>query len=199
MPRKIKVSDITPENNEKDPVNDEVEVIKETEPVEETQEKQEEKVEETIIETPQDIPQLEGQTPTEIVEEVKEVTKTRKQELKQCPKCKKWLTAKTLFYFHQCTKNDVPKAKRRPKKVILKDIEDTSDNPPTPPPQKVKLERQTNEIVEKGENFLKSLSTDKIDYTPKVEISYEDMRRERIKQRIEQRSVKIKNLFSSAI
>ena len=194
MPRKIKVSDITPENNEKDPVNDEVEVIKETEPVEETQEKQEEKVEETIIETPQDIPQLEGQTPTEIVEEVKEVTKTRKQELKQCPKCKKWLTAKTLFYFHECTKNDVPKAKRRPKKVIVKDIQ-----PPTPPPEKVKLERQTNQIVEQGEKFLKSLSTDKIDYTPKIEISYEDMRRERIKQRIEQRSIKIKNLFSNAI
>ena len=190
MPKKtIKVSDITPENNEKDPVNDEVEAIKETEPVEETQEKQEEKVEETIIETPQDIPQ---ETPTEIVEEVKEVTKTRKQELKQCPKCKKWLTAKTLFYFHECTKNDVPKAKRRPKKVIVKDIE-----PPTP--EKVKLERQTNQIVEQGEKFLKSLSTDKIDYTPKVEISYEDMRRERIKQRIEQRSVKIKNLFSNAI
>ena len=195
MPKKtIKVSDVTPENNEKDPVNDDVEVIKETEPVEETQEKQEEKVEETIIETPQDIPQLEGQTPTEIVEEVKEVTKTRKQELKQCPKCKKWLTAKTLFYFHQCTKNDVPKAKRRPKKVIVKDIQ-----PPTPPPEKVKLERQTNQIVEQGEKFLKSLSTDKIDYTPKVEISYEDMRRERIKQRIEQRSIKIKNLFSNAI
>ena len=44
MPRKIKVSDITPENYEKDPVNDEVEVIKETEPVEETQEKQEERL-----------------------------------------------------------------------------------------------------------------------------------------------------------
>ena len=191
MPRKIKVSDITPENNEKDPVNDEVEAIKETEPVEETQEKQEEKVEETIIETPQDIPQLEGQTPTEIVEET---TKTRSQELRQCPKCQKWLTPKTLKYFHECTKNDTVKAKRRPKKVIVKDIQ-----PPTPPPEKVKLERQTNQIVEQGEKFLKSLSTDKIDYTPKVEISYEDMRRERIKQRIEQRSVKIKNLFSSAI
>ena len=191
MPRKIKVSDITTENNEKDPVNDEVEVIKETEPVEETQEKQEEKVEETIIETPQDIPQ---ETPTEIVEEVKEVTKTRKQELKQCPKCMKWLTAKTLFYFHECTKNDVPKAKRRPKKVIVKDIQ-----PPTPPPEKVKLERQTNQIIEQGEKFLNSLSTEEIDYTPKIEISYEDMRRERIKQRIEQRSIKIKNLFSNAI
>ena len=171
MPRKIKVSDITPENNEKDLVNDEVEVVKELEPIVEEEDKQEEKVEETPQETPQEIPQ---ETPTEIVEEV---TKTRKQELKQCPKCKKWLTAKTLFYFHECTKNDVQKAKRRPKKVIVQDIEDTSGyvEPHTP-----KLPKQ-------------------IDYTPKIEISYEDMRRERIKQRIEQRSVKIKNLFSSAI
>ena len=183
MPRKIKVSDITPGNNEKDPVNDEVEVVKELEPVEETQEKQEEKVEETPQETPQEIPQPEGQTPTEIVEEV---TKTRKQELKQCPKCKKWLTAKTLFYFHECTKNDVQKAKRRPKKVIVQDIEDTSD---------YEVVKTTSGYVESHTPKLPK----KIDYTPKIEISYEDMRRERIKQRIEQRSVKIKNLFSNAI
>ena len=79
MVRKIKVSDITPENNEKDPVNNEVEVIKELEPIVEEEVKQEEKVEETPQEIPQDIPQ---ETPTEIVEEV---TKTRKQELKTVP------------------------------------------------------------------------------------------------------------------
>ena len=193
MPRKIKVSDITPENNEKDPVNDEVEAIKETEPVEETQEKQEEKVEETIIETPQEIPQ---ETPTEIVEET---TKTRSQELRQCPKCMKWLTPKTLKYFHECTKNDTVKAKRRPpkKKIEVKDIEDI-DEPPTPPPMPVKLVRQTN-IVKQGEKFLKSLSTDKINYTPPVEISYEDMRRNRIKERIQQRAIKMSNLFTNAI
>ena len=180
MPRKIKVFDITPENNEKDPVNDEVEVVKELEPIVEEEVKQEEEVEETPQEIPQDIPQ---ETPTEIVEEV---TKTRKQELKQCPKCKKWLTAKTLFYFHECTKNDVPKAKRRPKKVIVKDIEDTSD---------YEVVKTTSENIEPHTPKLPK----QIDYTPKIEISYEDMRRERIKQRIEQRSVKIKNLFSSAI
>ena len=195
MPRKIKVSDITTENNEKDPVNDEVEVIKDNEPVEETQEKQEEKVEETTIEAPQEIPQPEGQTPTEIVEET---TKTRSQELRQCPKCMKWLTPKTLKYFHECTKNDTVKAKRRPpkKKIEVKDIEDINedDQPPIP----VKLVRQTN-IVKQGEKFLKSLSTDKIDYTPPVEISYEDMRRDRIKQRIQQRAIKMSNLFTNAI
>ena len=96
------------------------------------------------------------------------------------------MTAKTLFYFHECTKNDVPKAKRRPKKVIVQDIEDTSD---------YEVVKTTSGYVEPHTPRMPK----QIDYTPKIEISYEDMRRERIKQRIEQRSVKIKNLFSSAI
>ena len=194
MPRKIKVSDITPESNETPPINNDVEEVKEPEPVVETQEKQEEKVEEPQEETPQEI----QETPTEIVEEPQEETKTRNQELRQCPKCHKWLTAKTLKYFHECTKNDTVKAKRRPpkKKIEVKDIEDINedDQPPIP----VKLVRQTN-IVKQGEKFLKSLSTDKIDYTPPVEISYEDMRKERIKQRIQQRAIKMSNLFTNAI
>ena len=200
MPRKIKVSDITPESNETPPINNDVEEVKEPEPVVETQEKQEEKVEEPQEETPQEI----QETPTEIVEEPQEETKTRSQQLKQCPKCLKWLTPKTLKYFHECTKNDTVKAKRRPpkKKIEVKDIEDIDEDArPTfdePPPIPVKLVRQTN-IVKQGEKFLKSLSTDKIDYTPPVEISYEDMRRDRIKQRIQQRAIKMSNLFTNAI
>ena len=200
MPRKIKVSDITPESNETPPINNDVEEVKEPEPVVETQEKQEEKVEEPQEETPQEI----QETPTEIVEEPQEETKTRNQELRQCPKCHKWLTPKTLKYFHECTKNDTVKAKRRPpkKKIEVKDIEDIDEDArPTfdePPPMPVKLVRQTN-IVKQGEKFLKSLSTDKIDYTPPVEISYEDMRRDRIKQRIQQRAIKMSNLFTNAI
>ena len=191
MPRKIKVSDITPESNETPPINNDVEEVKEPEPVVETQEKQEEKVKELQEETPQEI----QETPTEIVEEPQEETKTRNQELRQCPKCHKWLTPKTLKYFHECTKNDTVKAKRRPpkKRIEVKDIEDI-DEPPMP----VKLVRQTN-IVKQGEKFLKSLSTDKIDYTPPVEISYEDMRRDRIKQRIQQRAIKMSSLFTNAI
>ena len=200
MPRKIKVSDITPESNETPPINNDVEEVKEPEPVVETQEKQEEKVEEPQEETPQEI----QETPTEIVEEPQEETKTRNQELRQCPKCHKWLTAKTLKYFHECTKNDTVKAKRRPpkKKIEVKDIEDIDEDArPTfdeQPPMPVKLVRQTN-IVKQGEKFLKSISTDKIDYTPPVEISYEDMRRDRIKQRIQQRAIKMSNLFTNAI
>ena len=203
MPRKIKVSDITPESNETPPINNDVEEVKEPEPVVETQEKQEEKAsgfEEPQEETPQEI----QETPTEIVEEPQEETKTRNQELRQCPKCLKWLTPKTLKYFHECTKNDTVKAKRRPpkKKIQVKDIENIDEDArPTfddQPPMPVKLVRQTN-IVKQGEKFLKSLSTDKIDYTPPVEISYEDMRRDRIKQRIQQRAIKMSNLFTNAI
>ena len=196
--KKIKVLDITPENNENTPINDDVEAVKETEPIEEKQEKQEEKVEEIVTDPTQEKQEQIQQTPTEIIDKEEETTKTREQQLRQCPKCLKWLTPKTLKYFHECTKNDTVKAKRRPKKVIeVKDIEvnDIED----PPPMPIKMVRQTNQIVEQGEKFLKSLNTNKIDYTPPVEISYEDMRRERIKQRIQQRSVKMTSLFANAI
>ncbi len=111
--KKIKVLDIIPESNENDTINDDVEAVKETEPIEEKQEKQEE-----IVEEPQEQPQPQEiqETPTEIVEET---TKTREQQLRQCPKCLKWLTPKTLRYFHQCTKNDTVKAKRRPHKKVI--------------------------------------------------------------------------------
>ena len=211
--KKIKVLDIIPESDENNPINNDDEVIKDNEQVVETQENKEEIVEETITEPTQEKqPETitpEGQqtqeevqeTPTEIVEET---TKTREQQLRQCPKCLKWLTPKTLKYFHECTKNDTVKAKRRPpkKKIEVKDIEDIDEDArPTfdePPPIPVKLVRQTN-IVKQGEKFLKSISTDKIDYTPPVEISYEDMRRDRIKQRIQQRAIKMSNLFTNAI
>ena len=184
--KKIKVLDIIPENNENTPINDDVETVKETEQIEEKQEEVIEKQPETITPEGQQKQEEVQETPTEIVEET---TKTREQQLRQCPKCLKWLTPKTLRYFHECTKNDTVKAKRRPhKKVVeVRDIED-------PPPMPVKLVRQTNQPVEPSTPKLPK----KIDYTPPVEISYEDMRRDRIKQRI-QRSIKMTSLFSNAL
>ena len=206
--KKIKVLDIIPENNENTPINDDVEAVKETEIIEEKQEETVEEPQEIQPEQTQEEPQ---QTSTEIVDK-EETTKTREQQLRQCPKCQKWLTPKTLRYFHECTKNDTVKAKRRPhKKIEVKDIEDIEDT--TPPPMPVKLMRQTNQPVDnsgsvntpsdgKGKT-LPSPSTPKlpkkIDYTPKTEISYEDMRKQRIKERISQRAVKISNLFSNAV
>ena len=183
---------ISDQDKEKEPVNDEVETNEEiqiennevgtggaTEP-QRGSSKEEVKNEVVDIE----------ETPTEFCEEAKE--KTRVQKLFECPKCKKMLTKKTLMYYHECTKNDAPKAKRRPKKIVVKDIEEEKEEKP----EKVEMTRQTNQIVEQGEKFLTNIGlTGYVEQPP----SYEDLRRERLQQRIQQRNVKIQQLFKSAI
>ena len=158
---------ISDQDKETEPVNDEVETNEETQI--ENNEKEKVNDEEPI-----------EQTPTEFCEEIKE--KTRVQKLFECPKCKKMLTKKTLNYYHECTKNDVPKAKRRPKKqIVLEEIAEEEEKP-----------------EEQGEKFLTSIE-DIEDIKPPVQKSYEELRKERLQQRIQQRTVKIQQLFQSAI
>ena len=194
---------INDQDKEKEPVNDEVETNEEIQI--ENNEKEEVEEEKPII---REQDPMVSQTPTEFCEETKE--KTRVQKLFECPKCKKMLTKKTLNYYHECTKNDVPKAKRRPKKIVVKNIaEETSSEKP----EEVKLTRQTkcaaerpltgteplsSQIVEQGEKFLTSISDEK-SFEPPVQKSYEELRKERLQQRIQQRTVKIQQLFQSAI
>ena len=194
------VEETLPEDKEKETVKDEVETHEEIQ-IENT----EKPIEEKPAPAAED-PEL-SQTPTEFCEEIKEKTKERVQKLFECPKCHKMLTKKTLQYYHECTKNDVPKAKRRPKKIVVNDIEPSSSargqHSPEgyPPPMPVKLTRQTNQIVEQGEKFLTSISDEKSfeDIKPPVQKSYEELRKERLQQRIQQRTVKIQQLFQSAI
>ena len=169
---------ISDQDKEKEPVNDEVETNEEIQI--ENNEKEKVNDEEPI-----------EQTPTEFCEEIKE--KTRVQKLFECPKCKKMLTKKTLNYYHECTKNDVPKAKRRPKEIVVQDIAEEEEKP-----EEVKLTRQTNQIVEQGEKFLTSISDEKSFEVP-VQKTYEELRKERLQQRIQQRTVKIQQLFQSAV
>ena len=171
---------INDQDKEKEPVNDEVETNEEIQI--ENNEKEKVNDEEPI-----------EQTPTEFCEETKE--KTRVQKLFECPKCKKMLTKKTLNYYHECTKDLQPKAKRRPKKIVVKDIAEEASSEK---PEEVKLTRQTNQIVEQGEKFLTSISDEK-SFEPPVQKSYEELRKERLQQRIQQRTVKIQQLFQSAI
>ena len=192
------VEETLPDDKENDPVNDEV-----SPPVQVNEEIQIENNE--TEEVKNEVVDIE-ETPTEFCEETKE--KTRVQKLFECPKCKKMLTKKTLMYYHECTKNDAPKAKRRPKKIVVKDIEEeeglgvaqprrATDGSSSEKPEKVEMTRQTNQIVEQGEKFLNSISlTNDVEQNPP---SYEDLRRERLQQRIQQRNVKIQQLFKSAI
>ena len=173
---------ISDQDKENDPVNDEVSPPVQVNEEIQIENNQKEEVKNEVVDI--------EETPTEFCEDAKE--KTRVQKLFECPKCKKMLTKKTLMYYHECTKNDAPKAKRRPKKIVVQDIAEEEEKP-----EKVEMTRQTNQIVEQGENFLNSISlTNDVEQNPP---SYEDLRRERLQQRIQQRNVKIQQLFKSAI
>ena len=163
---------ISDQDKEKEPVNDEVETNEQIQI--ENNEKEKVNDEEAT-----------EQTPTEFCEEIKE--KTRVQKLFECPKCKKMLTKKTLNYYHECTKNDLPKAKRRPKKQIV--LEEIAEEPKQPNGQTVTLKKQT---VEQGIQDIEDLNLP-------VQKTYEELRKERLQQRIQQRTVKIQQLFQSAI
>ena len=178
------VEETLPDDKENDPVNDEVSPPVQVNEEIQIENNQKEEVKNEVVDI--------EETPTEFCEEAKE--KTRVQKLFECPKCKKMLTKKTLMYYHECTKNDTPKAKRRPKKIVVKDIEEEEEKEK---PEKVEMTRQTNQIVEQGEKFLNSISlTNDVEQNPP---SYEDLRRDRLQQRIQQRNVKIQQLFKSAI
>ena len=162
---------ISDQDKEKEPVNDEVEA---------NTGGQETQIENKEEQAPTSNTSEQEQTPTEFCEEIKE--KTRVQKLFECPKCKKMLTKKTLNYYHECTKNDLPKAKRRPKKqIVLEEIAEEEEKP-----------------EEQGEKFLTSIE-DIEDIKPPVQKTYEELRKERLQQRIQQRTVKIQQLFQSAI
>ena len=89
---------------------------------------------------------------------------------------------------HQHSHMNVPKTrwpmqKEDLRKLVLKILLENARMPPTPPPQKVKLERQSNHIV---------------DYTPQVAKSYADRRRDPTQHRMHQRSVKPHSLYQNA-
>ena len=178
MPRKIKVLDIIPENNENECENDEIKEVKEPEPIIENNEKVEQEPEKVEPEkefaevaVKEETKEVIQETPTEIVQE--EPKNLRIQELVKCPDCGKNMAKKTLKYFHpkvcpKATNKTEPKPKKE--RVKVQDIEEIPEQIPQ-----------------------------KVDYTPPVQLSYEDMRKHRLKERMEQRTIKIQNLFANAI
>ena len=184
---------ISDQDKEKEPVNDEVEA---NTGGQETQIENNEKEKVNDEEQAPTSNKQQEQTPTEFCEEIKE--KTRVQKLFECPKCKKMLTKKTLNYYHECTKNDVPKAKRRPKKqIVLEEIAE-EEGLGVAQPRRATDGSSSEKPEEQGEKILTSIE-DIEDIKPPVQKSYEELRKERLQQRIQQRTVKIQQLFQSAI
>ncbi len=192
MPRKIKVVDVVSDNSNEIVVDN---TVQQLEPIPENNEKTD-TVEATTndevqsTETKEEVkPTVEVDKPTgEVSEAVEELpkTKVRTNELHECPKCGKYVTLKSLKYTHQLTcgtekpekpkkEKPTPKPKGRPKK----------DNTPA--------EVQEVEVEEPAEKS-KPLPI----LTPQPIKSFEEMRRERLRERVQQRTQRISNLFLQA-
>ena len=114
-PKKIKIVDISPEqNNDIEPA---IEQVDETPTIDPDNTEIQQQQQPAVIEA-QPQPNEEVIKPiTEEVEESKK-TKVRTQELIECPKCHKMVTKKTLTYSHvkTCSGNEeTPRPKRKPK------------------------------------------------------------------------------------
>ena len=188
MPRKVKVVDIVPDNNETVIDN----TVHELEPIPEENQQTDtkEQVEDNETESDpvkEDIEKpTETDTKTEDTAEEQDIedlpkTKVRTNELHECPKCGKFMTLKTLKYTHEKTcgvyqpppkpPKPTPKAKGRPKKQIV--VENIEEQP-------VEQKKEVPVLA------------------PEPVKSFEDMRRERLRQRVQQRTEKIQNLFLQA-
>ena len=107
-------------------------------------------------------------------------TKTRLQELVECPKCNKMVTSKILKYSHKNTcsgeeKNKLKKEKPLPKPEPTHDIEEV----PQP-----KLVRSTSIIPEREQSAAELMR---------------EYRQKMMKERIQLRQDKMKNLFANSI
>ena len=188
MPKKIKVVDIV--NNEtidstvEQPIIEKQEQINtavETTPITNTETESTEVKEEDKPTDEDDKPIEKVVEKQKIVEGAKsdKTTKTRTQELHECPKCHKFMTLKTLTYVHQntCPIKDPPKpkAKGRPKKI----------KPPNTPDQSVQ------------DTFVPQPKQAPILNEAPVK-SFEEMRKDRLLERVNQRKQKISNLFLQA-
>ena len=185
MPKKIKVVDVV--NNEtidstvEQPIiekQDQINTTVETTPITDTETKSIEIKEE-------DKPTAEDDTPIEKVNgkqkinDTDKTTKTRTQELHECPKCHKFMTLKTLRYVHEntCPVKDTPKpkAKGRPKKI----------KPPNTPEQSVQ------------DTFVpQPKQAPMLNQTPVK--SFEEVRKDRLIERVNLRKQRINNLFLQA-
>jgi len=193
-PTKIKVVDVTKDgnDNDNDANHDENTVEEQPEVIEANTEDlaidtipeqaENESTEEEAIATPKSQPEP---------EEKKDV---RVNELVECTKCGKKMTKKTLKYTHEktCPANpDKKQTKTKPKEEVYT-IEEIVPQQ-APPPQK--LERQTSTYIQPPmERPAPILAPE-----PVQQLSFQEMRNLRLKQRMDQRTQNYISLFANAI
>ena len=124
---------------------------------------------------------------TEVSEPIESTKKIREQGLVKCDKCNKWVTPKTMLYTHNRTCGYIKKTKS--KKKILNEHEQ-EDRSPYP------VIKETAE-VEKQQSVLQKQPL--VPTVKEVVKSYEDMRKDRLKERLKQRDDRNKLLFKQVL
>ena len=190
-PKKVKVVDVTNDDNDND--ND---ANHDENTVEEQPEVIEANTEELSIDTIPEQPESESTEEEAIVTpkpqpEPEEKKDVRVNELVECTKCGKKMTKKTLKYTHEktCPANpDKKQTKTKPVQEI-----DTEEIVPQQAPPPTKLERQKSTYIQQPmERHTPILE-------PAPQLSFEEMRRIRLKQRMDQRTQNHMSLFANAI
>ena len=126
---------------------------------------------------------------------------TRTNELVKCEKCGKYVTQKTLKYTHHktCSANTDKQTKPKKKEEVEHEppavVEEAA--PVAPPP--TKLERQKSTYIKPNPSHGWDIERHTPTLAPEPKLSFDEMRRQRLKQRADQRTLKHISLFANAI
>jgi len=126
--------------------------------------------------------------------------KIRNQELVQCDKCKKWVTPKTLKYTHSLKCGVEKYQPGRPKKSEIKiteNVQEEAPSPPPPPPPPEPTPAVQKVVKDKPPPVPRTQPPKTV--VKEVVKTFEEMRRERLTERLKQRAERNINLFKQVL
>ena len=116
-------------------------------------------------------------------------TKIRNQELVKCEKCGKFVTAKTLKYTHSLKCGEVKKSRPKTSEIKINEIVQ-EDKPPSPVPIQKVVKDNTLSVLQQHT---------KPPIVKEVVKTYEEMRKDKMKERLIQRQERNINLFKQVL
>ena len=135
----------------------------------------------TIIQEKNENAREEVSKDTAVAEPTKRI---REQQLVQCEKCKKWVTPKTLKYTHGLKCGEIKKSR-------LKKCENVQEDKPPSPVNVEKVEEVRKPLVQQVQPPKPIVK--------EVVKTFEEMRKDRLKERLKQREERNINLFKQVL
>ena len=195
MPPKIKIIDVVDKEIKNDDYTITNDEVKESElPVENT-------TSEATEETTANVEEKDEGTPEQVSTDTTttESKKIRQQELVKCEKCQKWVTAKTLKYTHSLKCGVEKYQPGRPKKSkINENVKEEAPPPPPPEAPPPPPPAPVQKIVKDKPQPVQRTPQPKT-VVKEVVKTFEEMRKERLTERLKQRAERNINLFKQVL